>query len=142
MEEWRLLKRFPGYAVSNTGKVKSFKLKNEKLLKQCKTKDGYWFVCLSVNNKKFTSYIHRLVAEAFLELKGHLVLEGAVVNHIDKNPANNHVNNLEWVSPADNMFHKADPDTYKLFTEVEKLCKQMNSHQLKTFVELGYGIIP
>jgi hypothetical protein len=137
MEEWKMLERFPSYAVSNTGKVKSFKLKEERILKQCETKDGYWFVCLSVNNKKFTSYIHRLVAEAFLELKDHLVLEGAVVNHIDKDPSNNNVENLEWV----NMFHKADPTTYRLFIEIEKLCKRMNPQQLSTFVNLGNEIV-
>jgi hypothetical protein len=140
-EEWRALERFPGYEVSNIGRVKSFKRNKESLLKHCITKQGYALVCLSVNNKKFTSYIHRLVAEAFIIRKSHLSLETAVVNHKDKNRINNSVDNLEWVTPSENIFHRDDPTSYFYFTEVEKLCNKMSVDQLKQFVKLGNMIV-
>jgi hypothetical protein len=141
MEQWKSLNRLPGYEVSNIGRVRSLKRKKEKLLNQCVTKDGYHLVCLFNDGKRHTSYIHRLVAEAFLECKSHLVMKNAVVNHKDKNPSNNNVENLEWVSPAENMFHKADPITYFYFSEIENLCKTMDIQQLKEFVEFGKGLV-
>jgi NUMOD4 motif/HNH endonuclease len=136
MEEWKKLERFPGYLVSNKGDVKSLKGRTEKFLKQVETKDGYKFVCLSVNNKKFTSYVHRLVGEAFLDTSD-IILDKAQVNHKDKNITNNCVENLEWVSYSENMFHRDEPELYKLFSQVKNLCQKMNIIQLKEFVEFG-----
>lgn len=46
-------------------------------------------------------YIHRMVAKTFLEQP-----EGATqVNHKDGDKANNAVENLEWVTPSDNILH-------------------------------------
>ena len=52
---------------------------------------------------KKTYLIHRLIAEAFsLPKKSTFHNE---VNHIDNNPSNNHVSNLEWVTKAENIRH-------------------------------------
>jgi len=142
MEEWKKLDRFPGYEVSNIGRVRSFKKGRERLLKECSTKQGYKLVCLSINNKKFTGYIHRLVAEAFIEKNSKLLnFEKVEVNHKDKDTSNNKVENLEWVTPSENIFHKNDPEKYFYFTEIEKICNSMSLDELKKFVELGKEII-
>ena len=47
-------------------------------------------------------YIHRLVAEQFI---GPCPEPGMFVNHIDGDPFNNHVDNLEWVTPKENQEH-------------------------------------
>lgn len=49
-----------------------------------------------VNRKK----VHQIVAEAFL---GPKPFEGAVVMHLDDNPLNNSVDNLEWGSQKKNL---------------------------------------
>jgi hypothetical protein len=141
MEQWKPLNRLPGYEVSNKGRVRSLKRNKETILKQCVTKEGYYLVCLINNGVRHTSYIHRLVAEVFLECKNYLVMKNAVVNHKDKNPANNVVENLEWVSPAENMFHKSDPTVYQYFSEIENLCKSMDVDQLKNFVDFGKELL-
>ena len=62
---------------------------------------GYLVVNLYKNNKQHRKYIHRLVAEAFVE--GDTSLS---VNHIDGDKLNNCPENLEWVSLRENTLHQ------------------------------------
>ena len=62
---------------------------------------GYLFVSAHENGHRKNLLIHRLVAEAFIpnpEKKPE-------VNHIDGNPHNNRVDNLEWVTSSENRKH-------------------------------------
>lgn len=95
---------FENYQVSNCGNVRSSLIrtkwggwttrKNPILLHQERTKEGYYRVALYNNKcgKKFA--VHRLVAMAFIPNPENL----PEINHIDENPSNNMVNNLEWCS--------------------------------------------
>ena len=47
-------------------------------------------------------YVHRLVAEHFI---GPCPEPGMVVNHIDGDPFNNYVSNLEWATVSENNKH-------------------------------------
>ena len=47
-------------------------------------------------------YIHRLVVEHFI---GPSPEPDMLVNHKDGDTHNNHVNNLEWVTPGENILH-------------------------------------
>ena len=96
-EEWKDIEGYEGlYQVSSLGRVKSLKDNNdksrEKILKQGKMKNGYLKVNLWKNEKVKQYYVHRLVANAFIENPSSLPW----VNHKDENPSNNRVNNLEW----------------------------------------------
>lgn len=98
-EKWANIEEFQNYEVSNLGRVKN--KKTGRILKPCKC-GGYVIVGLSSNCKGKTFPVHRLVALAFIsnpENKPH-------VNHIDKNPLNNTVNNLEWNTALENNLHK------------------------------------
>ena len=67
----------------------------------------YMHIVLTKDGKRNTFKIHQLVAMAFLghQPNGHDI----VVNHIDNNGLNNHVDNLELVSPRYNSScHKTD----------------------------------
>lgn len=104
-EEWRdiviekngIIYDYTGlYQVSNLGRVK--KLTNSKSCKEKMLKPGISGgraqVTLSKNNKQKQFKVHRLVANAFIPNPDNL----PVINHIDENPLNNCVINLEWCS--------------------------------------------
>ena len=83
------------YQVSNYGSVKSLgnsKTRKEKVLKPFNTTKGYLQVELSKQGKRKNYYIHRLVAQAFLQNPNNL----PEINHKDEDKTNNHVTNLEW----------------------------------------------
>lgn len=92
MNEELKIKDYP-YYISNMGNVKN---KTGRKLKPKITNKGYLPVALYNANGKRWCYIHRLVAMHFLfnsELKPN-------VNHIDCNPLNNNVDNLEWCTQS------------------------------------------
>lgn len=113
MEEiFKDIKNFEGlYQVSNLGRIKSLPKKarrntkitllKERLIKCCVNSGGYYRVCLTKNNKCYWFRIHRLVAQAFIPNPNNK----PNVNHIDENPKNNNVNNLEWCTQLENVIH-------------------------------------
>lgn len=99
-ELWKDIKGFKGwYMISTKGRVWNCKRGCYKVLD--KNNCGYLRVQLCKRGKKERFFVHRLVAEAFLD--NPLRLEQ--VNHKDLNKANNCVENLEWVSASQNMIH-------------------------------------
>lgn len=94
--EQKLIEGCPGYAITSDGQVWSFK--TNKYLKQKIDRYGYPCVSLSINNKNKTMTVHRLVAEAFIPNPDNK----PTVNHKDENKLNNSVNNLEWMTVAEN----------------------------------------
>lgn len=96
-EIWKDIKGYEGiYKISNIGRVKN-KL-TEEIKKQSDNGNGYKNVNLWKQNKGKTFYIHRLVAEAFIEN----TLNKTEVHHIDSDRSNNTVENLAWVTTKEN----------------------------------------
>ena len=110
------------YQISNLGNVKSldrsvfigngFKFVKGKILKQGMSTTGYFNIGLHLNGKRKIKKIHQLVAESFLGHKPDGTLK-LVVNHIDFNPLNNNVNNLEVVTQRENANQKHIKSTSK-----------------------------
>jgi hypothetical protein len=97
MEAWKLIPHAPQYLCSNFGQVKS--LRFQKPLKGDVNNCGYIRVQLgSYKNKHF---VHRLVAECFLDKPSFL----EYVNHKDGNKQNNCASNLEWCTQKENTTH-------------------------------------
>ena len=101
-EIWKDVVGFEGlYEVSNLGNVRSLNYRGtrkEQILKPCKNKGGYLSVILWKGGKIKKFLIHRLVAIAFLENSNNK----PCINHIDCNPSNNCVDNLEWCTYSEN----------------------------------------
>ena len=87
-EEWH-------YAVTEDGRI--INTDTKKTLKGT-IKQGYRLVQLWNANVPSMQRVHRLVAQAFLPNPDNF----PIVHHKDNDRLNNHVNNLEWVSPAEN----------------------------------------
>lgn len=98
------------YEVSSLGNVRSLARINGRkktygqILSKIKHCVGlpYEEVTLKVaGRKRMTKKVHRLVAESFLKNPNNL----PAVNHIDFNPLNNKVDNLEWCDATHNIRH-------------------------------------
>lgn len=96
---WRDIPGFEGaYKVSRDGDV--VRVKTGRVLRPTTCQNGYQKVSLSVGGVVTYHLIHRLVAAAFLERKNPLAIE---VNHKNFNKADNRIENLEWVTPEENI---------------------------------------
>lgn len=91
---------YPNYEVSNWGRI--FIVKNgtrvEKLPRPCNNRERYLNIRLWNKGQKKKICVHNLVAKVFL---GEIP-EGYVVDHINNNPSDNYVTNLQIVTVAEN----------------------------------------
>lgn len=71
-------------------------------------------VYLSKDGKKYPMMIHRLVATAFIPNHDNL----PVVNHLDGDPTNNTLSNLEWTTQSGNCIHAVSLGLTKLPSQV------------------------
>ena len=112
-EEWRPIVGFEGeYEISSIGRVRSLdreiifndrrkRLFRGKVIAVNINPNGYKAVGLSRHHKNINKYIHKLVAESFIDNPNNY----NVVNHIDGNKLNNCYTNLEWTTFSNNSLH-------------------------------------
>jgi len=114
MEEiWKDIPNYEGlYQASNLGRIKSLERFNykghhnlERILKQTKCKNGYYYVALCKDKKVKSIPVHRLIAITFLDNSNNL----PCINHIDGNKSNNKISNLEFCTYSHN-----NKEAYKL----------------------------
>lgn len=116
-EIWKDVVGYEGiYEVSNIGRVRTHENKTtesalhgirrwkQRILKQKCHNNRDFRVCLWKEKKSKDYLVHRLVAEAFIPNPDNK----RTVNHIDGNPQNNCIENLEWASYGENNNHAFD----------------------------------
>lgn len=129
MEEvWRNIPGSNGlYQVSNFGNIKSLRYRGgyqEKQLTPKKNNNGRLWVEVLINGKRKPMLIHRLVAMAFIPNPNGY----EEINHIDENPQNNTVYNLEWCTHKHNVrcFCKNHPEHWSNRKQSDKYGKRLN----------------
>lgn len=137
------------YYITEEGKVWS--TKTQKFLSTNLDKDGYIKVSLcSVDlppGKRHSYSVHRLVLENYRPTDNMSLMQ---VNHIDGDKTNNNINNLEWVTVAQNIKHAVNNNLRAKINGSAKLTKDqviqiyIASHQGESNVSLAqkYNIHP
>ena len=102
VEQFIKIEGYEDYEVSNLGRIRSLKKGSPKILTPwLDGKKRYYMISLCKNGEQTKFLIHRLVAEHFIPNLEHK----EEVNHIDHDSKNNRVDNLEWVTRKENMYH-------------------------------------
>ena len=87
------------YFITEDGKV----FRNGKQMKTSfQKKMGYEYKVMKINGIRTSVYIHRMIAETYIEN----VDKKPEVNHWDGNTKNNIISNLFWATSSENKIHK------------------------------------
>lgn len=111
-EIWSNITDLP-YNISSFGNVERrgdvpYKHKSKKYVAPYSNNKGYLCINLYKDSKVHKYQIHRLIALAFIPNPDNL----PEINHIDGNPLNNSLANLEWCTHQYNMQHAWDTELH------------------------------
>lgn len=96
-EEWLIVQQNPMYSISNKGRVINNKTNRLLKIDECQK-----YSRVSFNDKKHY-YIHRLV---YCTFHNDYDLNNYVIDHLDRNPRNNCLENLEKVTVSENNYRR------------------------------------
>jgi len=126
MEKWKDAPGFPGYQVSDTGRVK--RSINGKMLRPVRYSNGYYVVNLSGRRIG----VHRLVGLAFIPNPDGL----PQINHKNEIKTDNRVENLEWCDSKYNNNYGLR--NQKVSVSLSKPVKQLTRDGI--LIRVFYGI--
>lgn len=118
-EQWRRIKEFPNYLISNYGRC--YSLNQYRLLKpqtnEYKTNTPYYGYRLTNSIKTCWKKVHRLVAEAFIDNPKNK----PEVHHINDKPWDNRADNLIW------LYEEEHDEIHRMMREAEKYNKMLRN---------------
>lgn len=152
-EIWKDIKGYEGfYKVSNLGRIMGLgrEVRNtkygsvryipESILKRKGTNSsGYTNIILRKNNKNKSFYVHRIVAENFLN-----PIDGKkIINHKNGIKTDNRLINLEWCTEKENIQHSIKTGLSKLKTNCKEVIDMSTGEKYESvkFAALDLGIV-
>lgn len=124
-EHWRDIPGYEGkYQISidtPEGKCRSLNYHSTGKPHLLKNSNGRIYWDLSKNGKSLCRQAARWIAFTFPELVQNDYFDGAVIDHIDTDPRNNHPSNLRWVTTKENC---NNPLTIQHNREAQTGCKR------------------
>lgn len=140
------MKHYYNYEVYKDGTIK----RNGKMLKWNLNNKGYARVNICINGKAKAMFVHRLIAELFIEDKSHfkytegediskIDINKLQVNHIDGNKLNNNVNNLEYCTNMYNRKHAIESGLTKNVPKGDKNVKARKVKMIGENIEKTFG---
>ncbi len=141
---------YPNYAASKDGRI--FRISTRKkmadLVNRCGNRTTYIQIRVCHNNKATTAKRCRMVASAWLYNDNPK--ERTHVNHKNSNTVDDRVENLEWVTPAQNMNHgvsqgnkQTGQDLYNSSlkdSEVHDICKLLKDGLVVKDIAKTFGV--
>lgn len=150
-EEWKEIPYFEGiYEASTWGRIRTVEGKvtirsdglkrvwKQRILKLKKQqRHGHdeksdYIVTLYKNGNPNYFLVSRLIASTFIE---NNLYSDLTVNHIDGNPLNNNVSNLEWKTRKDNILYGFQEDQFTNVTKSIDLIHESNIFHFKSLAE-------
>lgn len=126
-EIWKPVEGYEGiYEVSNMGNIKSLPRRGRRvgmILKPTDNGAGYAVVQLRKDGQRKVHLVHRLVLQAFNPVDAYYE-----VNHKNFDKYDNKLDNLEWVTPKENVDHFWD-------NGVPNIVNYGTEHHLSKFTE-------
>jgi hypothetical protein len=122
-EKWKTIEFSNGtfrsyYAISSFGRLVSYTTNiQEGTILKGTLMGGYPTLKLKPDGKNMTLFIHRLVAEAFLDPKSN---KHTYVIHLDYNKENNDIKNLRWVTKEDMEKHQQNSPAVLAYRSVNR----------------------
>jgi len=130
IEIWKIIEDAPKYEISNFGRIRNIKSKK---IRKCFFSKGYPAITLQKQDlsvgRKSNHLLHRLIAKAFINNPNNYF----VVNHIDGDPKNYNINNLEWCNQKENLYHSRNISKNGAVISRQKILNiyNQNSHLTK-----------
>lgn len=120
LEQWRPVPGYPGYEVSDLGRVMSYRRSRPKVLRQGVHPKGYLRVGLYGESRDGARYryspntltVHQLVMQAFVGP----CPDGMEIRHLDGDPTNNALSNLRYGTHAENVADSIEHGTHTSLT--------------------------
>jgi hypothetical protein len=126
MNEWRDIEGFDMYEISAQGQVR----RKAQILKPGAIPTGHLTVGLCRGKGKPKSmYVHRLVAQAFIDNPENKPL----VNHKNGNPKDNRLENLEWATYSENNTHAYRKNGKRTKNELKVAAVDENGEMVVSF---------
>ncbi len=139
METFKSIVGYPGYEVSDQGRVRSWKGPQPRILKLFKPRQGHWHASLSPSRYALTcASVYRLVLTAFVGPPG----EGRKVRHLNGDRSDNRLANLRWGTEAERVADKMAHGTSNRGSgnPATKLSEE-TARELKTRMEDGERVV-